>query len=408
MRLLIINQFYPPDLAPTGHMAASVARHRAALGDQVTVLTGRGGYVPESPTSSSPSPESVQVLRLWTPGLGKSSALRRLADYAAFCLQALLYAISLPAQDVVLSLTTPPFVAWVGQVHRWLHPGTRLVIWMMDCYPETLERSGTLAEHGLVARFLRWTNNKLYRRASNLVCLDQAMRDLIMGRYSALQQTSIAVIPNWEETSLYEAWQEQPAWERWDQLELNGRFVVLYLGNAGHGHQFDSVLEAVADPQLQAVSWLFIGGGAAWTNLEAAQRQQELDTLTLHRYVPEDAKLAVLAAADCGLITMHDHFAGVISPSKLHAYLGMGLPIVYLGPANTNVDEAIQRFGCGISLRHSQLLQLHAFIERLRTEPSYAADLSQRARHAFEAAYNERVNLPKFDRVLDASGDRVD
>jgi hypothetical protein len=46
MRLTLLNQFYTPDVAPTGQLAASLARHRAALGDQVTVITGRGGYVP--------------------------------------------------------------------------------------------------------------------------------------------------------------------------------------------------------------------------------------------------------------------------------------------------------------------------------------------------------------------------
>jgi hypothetical protein len=46
MRITIINQFYPPDLSPTAHLAASLAEHRAALGDEVTVITGRAGYVP--------------------------------------------------------------------------------------------------------------------------------------------------------------------------------------------------------------------------------------------------------------------------------------------------------------------------------------------------------------------------
>ncbi len=45
MRITIVNLFYPPDLAPSAHFAASLADHRAALGDEVTVVCGTGSYL---------------------------------------------------------------------------------------------------------------------------------------------------------------------------------------------------------------------------------------------------------------------------------------------------------------------------------------------------------------------------
>ena len=44
MRITIVNQFYYPDIAPTAHLAASLAEHRAAMGDQVTIVAGKGAY----------------------------------------------------------------------------------------------------------------------------------------------------------------------------------------------------------------------------------------------------------------------------------------------------------------------------------------------------------------------------
>ena len=49
MRVTIVNLFSPPDLAPSAHLAASLAEHRAALGDDVTVVCGTGAYLGGNP-----------------------------------------------------------------------------------------------------------------------------------------------------------------------------------------------------------------------------------------------------------------------------------------------------------------------------------------------------------------------
>ena len=42
MRLTIVNQYYVPDISPTAQLAASLAEHRAARGDHVTIIAGSG------------------------------------------------------------------------------------------------------------------------------------------------------------------------------------------------------------------------------------------------------------------------------------------------------------------------------------------------------------------------------
>ena len=96
MRVLILNQFYVPDISPTAHLAASLAEDRAARGDDVTVMTSRGGYVAPHGDAQLASKPNPTVLRLWTPEFGKSSHLRRLVDYASFYSMALFRAATMP------------------------------------------------------------------------------------------------------------------------------------------------------------------------------------------------------------------------------------------------------------------------------------------------------------------------
>jgi hypothetical protein len=72
MRLTLLNQFYAPDISPTAQLAASLAEHRAARGDEVTVLTGRAGYLEGLAPEPAAAAEGgrVRVRRSWTPDLG--------------------------------------------------------------------------------------------------------------------------------------------------------------------------------------------------------------------------------------------------------------------------------------------------------------------------------------------------
>jgi glycosyltransferase involved in cell wall biosynthesis len=127
-----------------------------------------------------------------------------------------------------------------------------------------------------------------------------------------------------------------------------------------------------------------------------------LENVILREYVPKELSPSVMMAAGCALITLRDEALGVMSPSKLHSNLAMGLPVLYVGPERSNVDEAIRRFGCGVSVRHGDASAVESFIRRLASDPAARQEMRDRARRAFEEAYCDVRTLPQFDRVIEA------
>ena len=89
-----------------------------------------------------------------------------------------------------------------------------------------------------------------------------------------------------------------------------------------------------------------------------------------------------------------------MSPSKLHANLAAGLPILYVGPEGSNVDAAIARFDCGVSVRSDDVDGLVAAVRRLRDDEPWRSSLAANARRAFEEAYCDTAVLPLWDEVL--------
>ena len=408
MRLTIINQFYTPDISPTAHLSASLAEHFARQGHDVTVITSRGGYSKDATKKDGAAEQasSVDVRRIWTPRLGKASLIKRLADYFFFYLGTFFTAVFLPKQDIIITLTTPPFIGWAALLHKMFHRKTKVVLWNMDCYPEAPERAGMIKAEGMMSKSLQFLNRAMFRRLDHLVGLDTAMVDLLMSRYDPhnndkRKQLQTTIIPNWEDADFFPLGAEHDEWEGINRHGLAGRFVILYLGNMGVGHEFDTVLDAAALLQNDdRIAFLFIGGGKYKDPTADDVKERGLKNVIVQGYVPKSETPSVMASASCALITLRDNMLGVMSPSKLHSNLAMHLPIVYVGPKASNVDDAIQRFGCGSSLTIGDPDALAAAIRELADNTKDFEHKRICSRKAFDEAYNDHATHAMFDELL--------
>ena len=394
MRICLLNQFYAPDISPTAQLATSLVEHRAARGDECTVVCGSGGYA--DALDNRPLAGGVRVRRVWAPRLGRNSIVSRAWTYTTYVVAALWTLLRMPRQDVVIAMTTPPFVYLVAMAHKLRQRETRVVLWSMDVYPEVAERLRAVSERSPLSRLLRRLNAWALPKLDSVVVLDGAMADLLVD--AGAPRPRVHVIPNWERASLYTGAAPEP-WEGYRRLGLEDRFVVLYLGNVGLGHRFDTAFEAARHLEDDGVVFLFVGGGPRWAELNA--RADGHRNVVMHPYVDKDVTPSVLAGADTSLICLEDRALGVMSPSKLHGALGMGVPITYVGPEGSNISEAIDRHDCGVSIRHGDVDDLVAAIRRWRDEPSALDVASANARRAFETDYCDLATLPRWDVLLD-------
>lgn len=401
MRITILNQFYTPDISPTAHLCDSLANHLARQGHEVRVVASRGGYVPESGDAHDDSTDNPRVHRVWTARTGKATIFKRCLDYASFYVLAFWRVLTLPAQDVIVSLTTPPYIAWAAVAHSWMHRRTRIVLWNMDCFPDSPEAMGVLKRNGWMARSQRAQNRALFKRLDHLVCLDRAMVRLLDTQYTPKDGSlPITIIPNWENAAFFPPECNPAPWDEAEGLGLTGKFVVLYLGNTGYGHRFETVADAAEKLKGEPVVFLFVGGGSRWGEIERAKRERGLDNIVLRGYVPKEATPSVMGCADCALITLRDEALGIMSPSKLHSNLAMRLPVIYIGPPTSNVDDAIERFGCGISVRHGDSDAVVAYVREMMSSAERRKEMRGKARRAFDEAYCDERTLPQFDGVI--------
>ena len=111
MRVLLLNQFYPPDVAPTGQALQDLAQALFARGHEVHVVCSRAAYSAAPAMSPEAASENgVTVHRLGGTARVRTGLTGRLADYVTFSARLVLASPRVARPDVVVALTSPPYL----------------------------------------------------------------------------------------------------------------------------------------------------------------------------------------------------------------------------------------------------------------------------------------------------------
>ena len=147
MSVLLLNQYFVPDIAPTGQLLGELAEDLVEAGMDVTVVAGSGRYAGGGRLPRREECRGVHIHRVRCTSLGRAGAGRRLTDYATYFIPAAARAISMRPPDVVVCLSTPPLLAVLGLVAR--RRGARFVYKVEDLYPDLAFALGVLRERSV-------------------------------------------------------------------------------------------------------------------------------------------------------------------------------------------------------------------------------------------------------------------
>jgi colanic acid biosynthesis glycosyl transferase WcaI len=385
MRVLLLNQTFYPDLVATAQHMADLGRHMVQRGHEFEVIASRSAY--QQHDALLPAYEDWEGIRIHRVGrsfFGKGTILQRLFDFALFYVAAMFKALRVPRPDVVLCLTTPPFIVTVGWLLRVVR-GCRLVYLVMDLYPDVPVACGMMKADGLLTRLLERVNRFCLRRADRTVVLGRCMRERVEEKIGAADH--VRLVTPWASTE--EITPVAPEENRFRAEQgWAEKFVVAYCGNFGLGHDMDTILAAVEELSAEeGTLFAFVGGGARLEDVRRRVAQQGLGNVCILPYQERERLGEMLAAADVQLISMRNGTEGLIVPSKLYGIMAAGRPAVFVGPAGSEVARTIREHECGAVVECGDVAGLVARLRWLRAHPEGAAERGRRARAALEEHY---------------------
>lgn len=397
MRIVLLNQYYAPDEAATAQLLSDVGAALAARGHDVLAVASRRAYADPARRYPERSVENgVRVVRAAATAFGRGSRAGRMADYASFLLGAGWKLVRIPRPDVVVSLSTPPLVAGLGTVAARIRRA-RTVFWVMDVYPDLAVELGAIRAGSTSARFLARASRFLLRASDRVVALDRAMAD----RLDAGGARGAVVIANWADGDSIRPRSPEGHPDR-ERRGWSGRFVVLYSGNMGLAHEFETLLEAASafagDPEIR---FAFVGDGPRRREIEEGCRRRGLENVEFHPYAPRSALGDSLTAGDLHVVTLRPRMQGLLVPSKIYGILAAGRPTIYIGPAAGEVHDVVAA-GCGRSLRNGDADGVVRAIDAYRRDRALAATDGSFARRLFEERYAREKGLAAFIELIES------
>jgi colanic acid biosynthesis glycosyl transferase WcaI len=395
MIVYLVNRYFWPDESATSLLLTDLAEDLRAIGHEVQVFTSRQLYnQPQAHLPRHQVWQGIQIHRLNASCFGRRHFWGRLVDMITFHL-ALCYANDITAPpDVWFVMTDPPLL--VNTVLKLRsHLDGRVIHHVDDVYPDLAMALGSLPAQGLISSALdRWVKQGL-RDCDQVLALGECMAGVLKNK--GVTADRLAITPPWADGSrLFPLDHAENKFRQ--EIGIPGdHLVVMYSGNMGLGHRFETILAAAYSlAPNDKIHFVFIGDGAKRPQIDAFQRAHNLNNIIMLPYQPRERLRETLSAGDVHLISLDAKVQGLIVPSKLAGILAVGRPVVFLGSEQNSVAAAILHGRCGHVIPEGDASRLEEIIERLMKNPGARQRLGAAARNLFQREYDRAVVVPKI------------
>ena len=406
---VILNHYWAPDVASSGHLLAELAHESAALGHKVSVVTSFPSYGPPEtwqPCEAKEISQGVSIRRIRTTRFRKDSLLGRVSNSATFLVPlGIRMLLAKTHNRVFLYTSNPPFLGIIGWLVSLIRQHDYIVL-LHDSYPHIAVLLGKIKKGSLAERIWHKINQLFYRRARQVIVLCDRAKDLLVSDYGVSPER-VQVIHNWADPKqLYPVPKSDCDFAK--RHGYDRKFTLLYSGNLGLYYEFDTMLEVarrlINDPGFKLV---FVGAGGRRAYIERRIKELGLSNVDVHQYQPLQALNDSLNSCDASLVTIATGVEGISFPSKLYSSLAIGKPILALSETGSELQLIIDRAKSGLWCKVGDADALLANIKLLRMDPVRAAEMGHAARLDMEQRFTLRAASQEYLRVVDTVANRV-
>jgi len=326
VRVLIIAQYFPPDMGGGATRAFNVAKGLLLNGCSVTVVTA----FPHYPNGDIPRAyrwrivkiewvDGLRVIRTFVPPIASKGLTRRMILFLSFMISSLL-AIPLVGRIDVVWAANPNVLSFIPALIFGLVKGSPVALNVDDLWPEDLYIFGLLREGSVVSKVAELLARFTYHRADAVTPISPGYVDVIVGKYGATPK-KIHVVRAGVDLSKFKP-REKPD---------DSKFIVLYSGAFSVAYDFDQVLKAakLLEPYGD-VEFILQGGGELLDYVKRRVVEMRLKNVKIIDRILSRGEVAeLLSQADALLLPLKDFgrpYLGI--SSKLYEYQAVGKPII--------------------------------------------------------------------------------
>src|SRR6185312_12602545 len=307
MRILLIHQYFLEQDDAGGSRWNEMTKIWTKAGNEVVVLAGmmhpngsekrleyKGKYFIEK------MQEEVKVCRCHVSESYNKNFTGRLWGYFSFMFSSMWAGLfkTKGKFDVVVVTSPPLFVGLSGYVISRFKR-IPLVFEVRDLWPESAIDTGILTNK-LVIKLAYWFEKFIYKNANLINVLTPAFYNALKN-IKKVPENKLCMIPNASDFTLSEELLQHFDKQQFRQeMELDGKFVITYVGAHGVANHLQQIIEAGKILEDTPVLFLLIGQGMEKEKLKNIALQMQVKNVRFIDAVPKKEVFKYILASEMG------------------------------------------------------------------------------------------------------------
>ncbi|MBK6836453.1 MAG: glycosyltransferase family 4 protein [Bacteroidetes bacterium] len=400
MKLLILTQYFPPEVGAPQNRLFELAVRLKKAGVDVSVLTAMPNY-PQMKIHEAYVGKST-CLKHWKEFLfivvqyifpKSKSIVQRLMNYFSFVYSSGRTGVNkIGDVDIIMCESPPLFLGW-SALYLKRKKKAKLIFNVSDLWPESAEKLGVVTNKWML-KLAYNLEEKLYKRSALVSGQTQGICKNINQRFP---EVPTYWLPNGVDISYYDptavngnTWREKNNFNPQDVL-------FLYAGIIGLAQGLEVILHAaqlVKDkPELK---FILLGSGPEKEKLQQLKAELQLENVLFVDGVTKKEMPEIVAASDVSVIPLKkmDLFLGAI-PSKIFENLAMQKPIL-LGVDGEAKELFIEQGNCGLYFEPENYKALAEAAIKISTDTNLRKQLGENGRKYVSEKFNRDTIANSF------------
>ena len=332
MKLLILTQYYPPEIGAPQNRLHELAIRLKAAGMEIDVLTALPNYPRmeimngyENRKNRYEEIDGIPIHRSWIYVTKSKGIFSRLLIYFSFVWSSYWKGRKMKKYDYLLVESPPLFLGYSAMaLSKKLN--AKLIFNVSDLWPESAEKLRIITNK-IALNLAYKLEAKCYKQAFLITGQTQGIVDNIRARFPNIK---VYWLPNGVDVSFYNPSQIQPGNFR----EKNGfskeEILYFYGGIIGHAQGLEVILNAAnLLRDSSSIQFVIQGSGPEKETLIALKQTLNLTNVHFLEPVSKKEMPAILKSIDVALVPLKNLtlFKGAI-PSKVFEALAMEVPLL--------------------------------------------------------------------------------
>ena len=399
MKLLILTQYYPPEIGAPQNRLHELAVRLKKEGVDVEVLTAMPNYpkmeVFEKYKDGSIREEEIEGVKVYRSKIYVSkskSILPRLLNYFSFVWTSYWRGRKLDQYDFLM-VESPPLFLGYSAMRLSKKLKAKMIFNVSDLWPESAEKMGVVNNKQLLGLAYR-LEKKCYHRARLVTGQTQGIVDNIEERFPSV---NTFWLPNGVDVNFYQPDKIETADFR-ERAGLKETDVVFFYGGIlGHAQGLSVVLEAAKKVESNdRIKIVLQGAGPEKEDLLALKEKLNLSNVVFMPPVEKSQMPSILKSVDVALVPLRklDIFQGAI-PSKIFEALAMKKPLL-LGVDGEARTHFIEKAEAGKFFEPENVDDLAKNLIQMANNPEELTQMGERARSYVSENFNRDNIAQKF------------